>query len=149
MFSFGKAPAKPLRLMAHEADDVTAMAALIQDAALRGGDMAYDAEGKHFTLRMNRFCHETDAGVPLRAPSVLRISCVQKVQTRGLDLNQSSQPLSLLDIEATPLEAPAYALTLRFAGQGVRDVRLEVECIDVLLLDLAAPRRAKSVPRHG
>ncbi len=71
------------------------------------------------------------------------------MQTRGLDLNQSSQPLSLLDIEATPLEAPAYALTLRFAGQGVRDVRLEVECIDVLLLDLAAPRRAKSVPRHG
>ena len=148
MFRFGKAPAKPLRLMAHEADDVTAMAGLVQDAALRIGDMAYDRDGRHFTLRMNRYCHEGDAGVPLRAPSVLRISCVTSVQTRGLDVNQSTHPLSLLDIEATPLDAPAYALTLRFAGQGTRDVRLEVECIDVLLLDLAAPRRAKSAPRH-
>ena len=147
MFSFGKPAAKPLRLMALEADDLPPIAALVQDAALRAGDIAYDAANRHFTVRMNRFCHEAGGAVPLRAPSVLRFSSVTKVQTRGIEVNQVTQPLSLLDIAAEPLEAPAYALTLRFAGGG-RDVRLEVECIDVLLLDLATPRRAKSTPNH-
>ncbi len=149
MFGFGKAPEKPMRLIAHEAEDVAPISALLQDAALRAGDLDYDAKGHHFTLRMNRYCHESKAGVPLRAPSVLRISCVQKVQTRGIDLNQATQPLSLLDISAEPAgEAPAHVLTLRFAGATGKDVRLEVECVDILLLDLAAPRRAKSKPVH-
>ncbi|HVZ29534.1 MAG TPA: DUF2948 family protein [Asticcacaulis sp.] len=149
MFGLGKAPDKPLRLLAHEAEDVPPISALLQDAALRAGDLAYDPKGRHFTVRMNRYCHESAAGVPLRAPSVLRISGVQKVQTRGVDVNQATQPLSLLDISIEPEgEAPSHVLTLRFAGATGRDVRLEVECVDILLLDLAAPRRAKSKPRH-
>jgi hypothetical protein len=149
VFGLGKAPDKPLRLLAYEAEDVAPISALLQDAALRSGDLAYDANGRHFTVRMNRYCHESTAGVPLRAPSVLRISCVQKVQTRGVDVNQATQPLSLLDIMVEPQgEAPAHVLTLRFSGGTGRDVRLEVECIDILLLDLAAPRRAKSKPAH-
>jgi hypothetical protein len=97
---------------------------------------------------MNRFCHEADKGVPLRAPSVLRISCVTAVKMRGLDIKQGHLPLSLLDISLEALEAPAVALTLRFAGASNRDVRIEAECVDVLLLDLAAPRRAKTMPEH-
>ncbi len=149
MLSFGKPAAKPLRLLANEADDLAPLAALVQDGLLRAGDMDYDAGGRHFTVRMNRYCHESSASVPLRAPSVLRFSCVQKVQTRGLNLGRQGQPLSLLDIEVEALDEPAYALTLRFAGEGgPKDIRLEVECIDVLLLDLAAPRRVKSSPSH-
>jgi hypothetical protein len=121
---------------------------LVQDAALRAVDLSYDPAGQHFTLRMNRFCHEADKGVPLRAPSVLRISCVTAVKMRGLDIKQGSLPLSLLDISLEALEAPAVALTLRFAGASNRDVRIEAECVDVLLLDLAAPRRAKTMPEH-
>jgi hypothetical protein len=97
---------------------------------------------------MNRFCHEAGKGVPLRAPSVLRISCVTTVRMRGLDIKQGNLPLSLLDISLEALEAPAVALTLRFAGASNRDVRIEAECVDVLLLDLAAPRRAKTMPEH-
>lgn len=148
IFGFGKAPAKPLRLIAQAADDLSAISALVQDAALRAGDMSYDPAGRHFTLRMNRFCHEAKASVPLRAPSVLRISDVTGVKMRGLDIKQTTLPLSLLEIAAAPLEAPAFALTLRFAGATNRDVRIEVECLDLLLLDLAAPRRAKSTPVH-
>ena len=148
LFGLGKAPAKPLRLMAQEADDLPAISALVQDAALRAGDLSYDPAGRHFTLRMNRFCHEAGKGVPLRAPSVLRVSCVTAVKMRGLDIKQANLPLSLLDIAVVPLEAPAVALILRFAGASHRDIRIEVECIDVLLLDLAAPRRARSMPEH-
>ena len=139
---------KPLRLMAQDAEDLPPIAALVQDAALRVGDMAFDPVGKHFTLRMNRFCHESDDVAALRAPSVLRISCVERAQTFGLELSQTGLVLSLLDIALEPLEPPAFAMTLHFAGTHIRDVRLEVECIDVLLMDLAAPRRAKSIPRH-
>lgn len=148
LFGFGTAPAKPLRLMAQEMDDLPAISALVQDAALRAGDLGYDPAGRHFTLRMNRFCHEADKGVPLRAPSVLRISCVTAVRMRGLDIRQTNLPLSLLDIAVEALEAPAAALTLRFAGAVHRDIRIETECVDVLLLDLAAPRRARRTPEH-
>lgn len=148
MFGFGAPKARPLRLMAEEAADLAPLSALVQDAVLRSGDMEYDAHGRHFTIRMNRFCHEVKATVPLRAPSVLRVNCVSKVQRRGLDPKAAAVPLSLLDIEVQPLDAPAHALVLHFAGGADRDIRLEVECIDVLLMDLAAPRRAKSKPVH-
>lgn len=147
MFGFGKPPAKPLRLIANEADDLPPLAALVQDAALRAGDLSYVPGERHFTIRMNRFCHEVASTTPLRAPSVLRINCVKAVKVRGIDPARKELPLSLLCVAAEALDAPAYALTLQFAGGG-RDVRLEVECIDVLLLDLAAPRRAKSRPNH-
>lgn len=145
----GTPPAKPLRLIAQEADDMPALAALVQDAALRSGDMSYDAAGRHFTLRMNRYCHEIQGRGPLRAPSVLRISCVTAVRSRGIDLSRQDQPLSVLDIAVEPGDAPACVLTLRFSGGEMRDMRIEAECIDLLLLDLAAPRRAKSSPNHG
>ena len=144
-----KPEAKPLRLMAQEADDLAPLAALLQDAVLRVGDMAYDKAGRHFTVRLNRFCHEAGGGVPLRAPSVLRLSCVTRVQMRNLDLGKTQQVLSLLDIESQSLDAPGCALTLRFAGESRPDIRVEAECIDVLLMDLAAPRRAKTTPNHG
>ena len=150
MALFARKPSsKPLRLTAEAADDLPTIAALLQDAALRTGDLAYDRSGRHFTVRMNRFCHESGGAVPLRAPSVLRFSCVTRVQMRGLDLAKAQQALSLLDIEVEPLDAPAHALTLRFAGPNKPDVRIEAECIDVLLLDLAAPRRARVAPNHG
>ena len=149
LFGIGKPTVKPLRLIAHEADDVQPIAALVQDAALRAGDLTYETSGRHFTVRMNRFCHEAGGGTPLRAPSVLRISCVTRVQYRGIDPKQVQAPLSLLDIAVEALEAPACVLTLRFAGDKTRDVRIEAECVDVLLLDLAAPRRAKVSPNHG
>ena len=148
MFGFGAPKARPLRLMAEAADDVSPLSALLQDAALRAGDMEYDARGRHFTVRMNRFCHESKTTVPLRAPSVLRINGVTRIQRRGFDSSASGAPLSLLGIGVEALEAPAHALILRFAGPGSRDIRIEVECLDVLMMDLAAPRRAKSKPVH-
>ena len=149
MALFARTPAtRPLRLIAQEADDLVPLSALLQDSVLRIGDMAYDKAGRHFTLRLNRFCHESGGTVPLRAPSVLRISCVTRVQMRRLDPAKSQQVLSLLDLAVETLDAPACALTLRFAGDARPDIRVEAECIDVLLMDLAVPRRAKSTPQH-
>ena len=144
-----KPEAKPLRLIAQAADDLPPLAALLQDSVLRVGDMAYDKAGRHFTLRLNRFCHESGRHVPLRAPSVVRVNGATRVRMRGLDLAKTKQVLSLLDIAAEVVDAPACALTLRFAGEAGPDIRIEAECVDVLLMDLASPRRAKTVPNHG
>jgi len=143
---------RPLRLVAENPEDVPALAALVQDAALRAADLVYDPAARHFTIAMNRFCHEAAArrsGTALRAPSVLRISSVLNVRSRGFDPKLAAQPLSLLDIAADPLEDSAVTLTLRFAGEGAKDVRVEAECVDIMLLDLAAPRRARLAPRHS
>lgn len=149
-FGFGRGAQKPLRLIAETQEDVRTLAALVQDAALRAGDLAYDTDGRHFTLRMNRFCHEAKvhSKTPLRAPSVLRLSSVTRVKVRGFDPKLAAQPLSLLDIEVEAGEAPSAVLILRFAGDGHKDVRIDAECIDLLLLDLAAPRRARLSPDH-
>ncbi|MDI7774979.1 DUF2948 family protein [Asticcacaulis sp. EMRT-3] len=150
-FGRSRPAVKPLRLIAQSPDDLPALSALVQDAALRAGDLSYTPAGRHFTLRMNRFCHEAAldrSGAILRAPAVLRISCVQKVQVRGFDPTRAAQALALLDLSAEALDAPAFALTLRFAGEGAKDVRIEAECIDILLLDLTAPRRARQAPNH-
>ena len=146
MFGRGK-PQRPLRLIAQAPEDVAALAALTQDAALRAGDLAYDAGARHVTLAMSRFCHERP-GRTLRAPSVLRIASVLRVQTRGFDPRSAATPLSLLDIAVETLDDPAVALTLRFAGEGAKDERIEAECVDLTLLDLAAPRRARHAPDH-
>lgn len=146
---FRRPDPKPLRLVAENPDDLPAISALVQDAALRFGDVAYDPKGRHVTLRMNRFCHEIPGPQPLRAPSVLRICGVERVQLRGLDPKLPHQPLSLLDVASDPRDPPACVLTLRFAGEAVRDLRIDAECIDVVLMDLSPPRRAKMSPNHG
>ncbi len=147
MFGLRRSQPKPLRLIAQEAEDVPAIAALLQDAGLSLRDIFYDPAGRHLTLRMNRYCHDISSRVPMRAPAALRISGVTGVQRRGLDPKQGGA-LSLLDIAVEVADAPAHVLTLRFAG-GDKDIRVAVECIDLLLLDLAAPRRAETTPNHS
>lgn len=140
---------KPLRLMAQSAEDVVPIAALTQDAALRGVGLHYDPKARHFMLRMNRFCHEQGGSQPLRAPCVLQIHSVLKVRSRGIDLKRRVQALSVLTMEAMPREDGAYELLLTFAGPQGNQLCLEVECLDILLMDLAAPHRAQSKPEHN
>lgn len=146
---FGEKERKPLRLKAEAVDDIPPLAALMQDAVLKVSDISYDAKSRHFTLGVNRFCHEIKGPVPLRAASVLRIDGVTRVSSRGVPLNLPSQTLSLLDISFEAAELPAGAFLLRFAGEDDKDVRIDVECIDLILMDLSAPRRAGAKPQHG
>jgi len=127
-----------LRLIGHEADDVPVISALMQDAVVRVDDIAYDARTRRFALVGNRFCWEKKEA--LRARTALRAECVTRAQRKNWPA-RGDAVLSLLAIRADE-----RGLTLDFSGGAC--VRLETECVDLLLEDLGGPWGAKAVPRH-
>ena len=135
----------PLRLRAEDAEDVTVLAACLQDATLRAADMAWQPQQRRFAMVLNRFRWEDENRVDargklkralphVRVPAGLHFDGVLKVQSNGIDRSDAT-PLELLSIVAEPLgEEPAALLTLVFAGGGA--VRLEVECVEAQMQDL-------------
>ncbi|MFT4090362.1 MAG: DUF2948 family protein [Asticcacaulis sp.] len=147
MFGWFKKPEKRLRLLVQAEDDILPVSALLQDAALRGEDIAYDPAARTLTLKMNRFCHE-HGGKALRVSSALQICSVTAVRSRGFNLRKPPLGLSVLSLEVTLTETPAGMVHLNFAGKAAPAIQIEVECLDMVLADLAAPHRARSVPQH-
>ncbi|BEV10492.1 DUF2948 family protein [Asticcacaulis sp. DW145] len=148
MFGWFQNKPKPLRLLAQSEEDVVPLSALLQDAALRGEDVRYDARARALTLRFNRFCHEHKSRTPLRAACALQIGSITGLQSRGFDVHRPPQGMTILHLATEPLEAPACHLYLRFAGKAAAELKIEVEAVDLLLMDLAAPHRARSTPSH-
>jgi hypothetical protein len=147
----------PLRLRAEDAEDVTVLAACLQDATLRAADMTFQPRQRRFALLLNRFRWEDENRVDakgklvralphVRVPAGLHFDGVLKVQSSGIDRGNAT-PLELLSIVAEPAaEAPAATLTLVFAGGGA--VRLEVECVDAQMQDLGQPYPVRRAPKH-
>lgn len=152
---------QPLRLRAEDAEDVTVLAACLQDATLRCADMTWQPQQHRFALVLNRFRWEDEGQADakrgliridphVRVAAGLHFESVLKVQTAGFDRNDGKAVLELLSIIAEPAgdhaEDPAAVLTLVFAGGGA--VRLEVECIDAHMQDIGAPFPVRRVPQH-
>ena len=130
--------AEQLRLIAHDADDLTVVSSLMQDAAVRVGDVGYDHAKRTLALLVNRYRWE---GKPrTRARAALRLGGVLKAQRRGWPPSDDAV-LALLAIRQD-----GDVVTLDFAGGA--SLRLEVECIDATLEDLTGPWGTKSRPSH-
>jgi len=146
--------AERLRLEAREEGDVTVLSALVQDAAVRVADLAYDRPARRFAAMMNRFRWEREArpkglfrrAVPERVRSVLRFDFVDGVHVQGIDLKKADTVLELLALELAGGDDGAAALTLVFAGGAA--IRLNLECIEGVLEDLTAPWPARRRPAH-
>ncbi len=123
----------PLKLRAHDAEDLRALAACLQDALVPLADVAYLKAEKRFVMVANRFMWEcgaqaapvpvpepveasTEAGTDARfeeaegGPINYRVNCavtfdrVRNVGFRGLDPREKDQILNLLTIELEPGE---------------------------------------------
>lgn len=127
-----------LRLIGHEAEDVPVISALMQDAAVRVDDIVFDTRAKRFAMAANRYCWEKD--VPARTRSALRVECVTRAQRKGWPADGNAV-LALLAIRPDD-----NGLTFDFAGGA--SVRLETECVDIVLEDLSGPWGARTVPKH-
>jgi hypothetical protein len=125
-----------LHLLAQSSEDVPALAALVQDAAVRRADITYDPIARRLILLMARYCWESKT--PMRSRAALRIDHVLGVQQRGLD---QEAVLDLLSITADE----TY-LHLIFAGSAA--LRLQVEAIDMTLDDFGEPWKAVAIPKH-
>ena len=136
--------ATALKLLAEDAEDLKVVAAALQDAVGKIGDISYEPAARRLTLAFNRYRWEAKGGERVRA--ALQVGSVLKVQARKLRRNAKDAVVELLNVEFEPGEAPGGAVTFTFAGGG--DLRAQVECLDVILADVSAPWPTPRTPRH-
>jgi hypothetical protein len=137
--------ADPLRLRAEDEEDLAVISAILQDALVAIGEMAWLPEDKRFVFVANRFRWESPGNGSHqeleRRMSGLRIDAVTAVRRRGFDPRDGERLLVLLAIQAEP-----GALRLDFAGGS--SIRLEVERILCHLDDLGEPWPTQWQPKH-
>ena len=129
--------AELLRLLAQEPDDLPALSALVQSAALRCDEIAYDARARRLVLMLSRYRWE--AADKTRVRSALRIECVTAVRRKAWPAGEAV-------LELLAVEHDGAALTLSFADGAT--LRVEVECPELVLEDLTEPWPAIREPRH-
>lgn len=137
-------PTDALKLLVEDAEDLTVIAAALQDAVAKVGDIRFEAKSRKLTIIFNRYRWEGAGGERVR--SALQLGSVLGVQARRLRRNAKDAVVELLTIRFEPGEAPGGVLTLSFAGDG--DLRMVLECVDAVLVDVSAPWAARSTPHH-
>lgn len=144
-----------LKLIAFDDQDLGIIAAHIQDAVLKIGDMHYDPNGKKFVIELNRFVWETatrnkPSKTYERRKTILHFERVNKVQALSLDQKQREAVLDLLTIryqnDPNDDAGPEGVVEIIFAGGGT--VHLFVECIEAQLTDLQGSWETASLPSH-
>ncbi|MDP1598895.1 DUF2948 family protein [Phenylobacterium sp.] len=133
-----------LRLLAEDAEDLAVIAAALQDAVGKIGDILYEPATRQLTLALNRYRWEAKGGERVR--SAIQLGSVLKVQARKLRRGAKDAVVELLNIAFEPGEAPGGAVVFTFAGGG--DLRAEVECLDVVLADVSSPWPTPRTPKH-
>jgi len=141
----------PLNLGALDAEDLTILSSLAQDAVFPASEMRWTRREGRFALLLNRMRWE-DKGAgrhaPERVQSVLMFANVQGVSSQGVPKGDADTILSLLNIAFEETDAPSVHVILTLAGDGA--IRLSVEALDVTLKDVTRPYVAPSgkLPGH-
>lgn len=144
---------KALKLEALTKDDIEVMSAVLQDATLRVGDIAWLRGPRRFAAVLNRYCWEQEGdGRPRRAPGErvragLHIDGVLRTASRNVPRQALDHVMELLAIRAEPGADGAARIDLVFAGGA--EIRLDVECIGARLDDLSDPWPALRRPEHA
>ena len=133
-----------LKLLAEDADDLGVISAALQDAIGKIGDIRLSASARQLTLVLNRYRWEGERRT--RVGSALQLGSVLSVKSRNLRRTARSAVIELLAIGFEPGEAPGGTVTFSFAGGG--DLRVEVECLDVILADITGTWGARTEPNH-
>ncbi len=138
---------KPLKLIVQDKDDLAPVSAALQDAVAQLGDFQYEARARRFTLALNRYRWEAgEAGRGERVRTALQAGGVLAAQGQRLKQNSVDAVVNLLSIAFNEAEAPGGVLEFTFSGGGA--LRLEVECLDLVLADVSEPWRAAARPHH-
>lgn len=140
---------KLLRLIGQEEADIAPVSAALQDAIARMGDLTFEARARRFTAVFTRYRWERAAGRGERIRSGLQIGSVTSVKAQRLRKGAPDAFVSLLSLTFEPSgrdEDPSGTLVFTFAGGGA--LKLEVECVDLVLADVSAPWKAAARPDH-
>jgi hypothetical protein len=137
-----------LRLQALDAEDLACLSALLQDALIRVGDLAFLPEKRRFALIGSRFDWAAEAnGRRERCRSGLHFEGVRRVRHRRIARDRPDAILELLAVTFEPAgEPPGGVVSLIFAGGAA--ISLEVECVEARLLDLGPRWGVAACPSH-
>lgn len=133
----------PLKLIALDADDLAVISTHVQDARVQPSDIIWRQGEKRLVVGMSRLDWEQTLdgeAEPRRLIAALRFDRVLACKSRNIDLAAPDKILDLVGIEFHPQdgrnEEPSGSALLLFAQGGA--IRLDVECLECQLTDLAA-----------
>lgn len=139
-----------LRLLAESPADIEIVAAAVQDAVVKAGNLKYESKRNRFYLELNRYRWEAASGKRKegeRVRSLLAFDGVLSVRTRAVTKTDPEMILSILDITfEAGQEVPAGTVKILFAGDG--ELELAVEVLDVTLLDSDYVWPTRNRPSH-
>jgi hypothetical protein len=144
--------ARPLSLVAEDAEDLKVLSAHLQDAVARIADLVWLPKKRRFAALFNRFAWERPEGGSrsgdVRIRSGLHFDGVLAVKAKNLKRGAPEAVVSLLAISFAPKSEgdPAGTIELTFSGGGA--LKLEVECIDAGLKDMSGAWAARGRPVH-
>ncbi|MEX0299212.1 MAG: DUF2948 family protein [Kordiimonas sp.] len=139
----------PIKLIAQSEEDLAVISTLLQDTAVRIGDIAWLPAEKRFAFVGNRYRWEKKKlfrrpkGERIR--TAFHLNGITAAHLLGLDLSNSDTVLDLLNVEAHETEA-GYSLLLNFSGGAA--IRLQTEAIDAIATDLSESWEAIARPSH-
>jgi hypothetical protein len=154
---------EPLKVIARDAEDLTVVAACLQDALIPLTEMRYLAAERRFIMVANRFRWEraSEGPAPTPSPSVdapfdstddfgalqrvntgICIDRVLAVRSRGIDQSRPDEFLSLLS-----LQLDGDKVNLLFAGGGT--IQIDVEAVAIYVRDLGTAWPTQWQPDHA
>jgi len=136
---------KPLKLRAHDSEDLAVISTLLQDALVPLGDITYLPHDTSFIMAMNRYRWE-HSGTRQRVHSGVRFDTVQRAQFSGIDQRNRQQFLSLMAIEFQPQGNDLDEILLHFSGEG--RIRLQIDNLSCRLTDFDEPWSTHRRPDH-
>ena len=140
-----------LRLKAVDADDLSVIAACLQDALIPLSEMVYVPDERRFLAAFTRFRRECLADPNCcdgltQCQSVLTFNDVECVKHHGIDPRFGGVKLEFLTMVAEPGEDGLVTVVLIFAGDMA--LQLRVRGISATLCDFGEPWAASAAPRH-
>lgn len=139
---------EPLKLRATDAEDLEVLSAVLQDALIDMGDMAYLDDEKRFVLVATRFRWEDLPETGGNGKPFERVLCglsfeeVTRVQMRGIDRKRDADRT----FELLAMRAEAGGVRLVLAGGA--EIRLESARVHCHLKDLGEPWPVFARPSH-
>jgi len=137
-----------LKLIALDREGLGVISAHVQNTCVKRSDMTWLPRQRRFVVVGMRYDWVgAKTGPEERVASALRFDRVLKVSHLGLGEMDEDATLNLLAVTFEKTDPPAGVIFLTFASGAL--VRLEIECIEVELRDMALRVPAYACPGHA
>ncbi|MEE9272750.1 MAG: DUF2948 family protein [Robiginitomaculum sp.] len=137
-----------LKLIAETKEDLSVIAASVQDAIVKVSGILFGESAQVLTLKLSRFMHEknsSEAGKRIKAG--LRFYNILGLRGKDIDRNDPDAFMVLLDIAFDAnKKPPGGILTFIFAGGG--ELKAQTDCLEARLMDYQEARTTTSLPLH-